>query len=55
MLRERAIEVGVKRFRAEMMADNAAILRLLRGNGLSDETVDGERVVGRIELGGSEG
>lgn len=55
VLRERALEVGVKRFRAEMMGDNEAILRLLRGNGLTDETVDGERVVGRIDLAGSGG
>lgn len=46
---------GVNRFRAEMMGDNEAILRLLRGNGLTDETVDGDRVVGRIDLAGAHG
>ena len=50
VLRERAIEVGVKRFRAEMMADNEAVLRLLRSAGLTGETVTGEMVSGYIDL-----
>jgi RimJ/RimL family protein N-acetyltransferase len=51
VLGERAIEVGVKRFRAEMMADNEAVLRLLRSAGLVRETVTGDRATGYIELG----
>ena len=50
VLTERAIAVGVKRFRAEMMADNEAVLRLLRGAGMRDETVSGQLVSGTIEL-----
>ncbi|PKH42111.1 acetyltransferase [Nocardioides alpinus] len=51
VLRERAKEVGVKRFRAEMMADNEPVLRLLRSAGLTGETVTGEMVSGHIDLG----
>ena len=54
MVSERAIEVGVKRFRADMMADNQPVLRLLRSAGLTGETVTGEMVSGYIELGASE-
>jgi RimJ/RimL family protein N-acetyltransferase len=50
VLTERAVAVGVKRFRAEMMADNEAVLRLLRSAGMADETVSGELVSGSIEL-----
>jgi RimJ/RimL family protein N-acetyltransferase len=50
VLSERAVEVGVKRFRAEMMADNEAVLRLLRGAGMTDETVSGQLASGTIEL-----
>ena len=50
VLTERAITVGVKRFRAEMMADNEAVLRLLRSAGMTDETVSGELASGTIEL-----
>jgi RimJ/RimL family protein N-acetyltransferase len=50
VLTERAVAVGVKRFRAEMMADNEAVLRLLRSAGMADETVNGELVSGSIEL-----
>jgi len=53
MVTERAIEVGVKRFRAEMMADNQPVLRLLRSAGLTGERVTGEMVSGHIELGAS--
>lgn len=49
-LSERAIEVGVKRFRAEMMVDNEAVLRLLRSAGLTGETVTGEMTSGHIDL-----
>ena len=49
-LSERALAVGVKRFRAEMMADNEPILRLLRRAGLTGETVTGGVVSGHIEL-----
>jgi RimJ/RimL family protein N-acetyltransferase len=51
VLGERAIEVGVKRFRVEMLADNEAVVRLLRSAGLTDETVTGEMSSGHIELG----
>ena len=54
MLSERALEVGVKRFRAEMMADNEPVLRLLRSAGLTGETLTGERASGHIELGRSQ-
>ena len=50
VLGERAVEVGVRRFRAEMMADNEAVLRLLRGAGMTDETVSGGLASGTIEL-----
>ena len=50
VLTERAVAVGVKRFRAEMMADNEAVLRLLRSAGMTDETVSGELASGTIEL-----
>jgi RimJ/RimL family protein N-acetyltransferase len=50
VLTERAVAVGVRRFRAEMMADNEAVLRLLRSAGMADETVSGELVSGSIEL-----
>ena len=50
VLTERAVAVGVKRFRAEMMADNEAVLRLLRSAGMTDETVSGELASGWIEL-----
>ncbi len=50
VLGERAIEVGVKRFRAEMMAHNEAVLRLLRSAGLTGEVVRGELVTGYIDL-----
>jgi RimJ/RimL family protein N-acetyltransferase len=50
VLTERAVAVGVKRFRAEMVADNEAVLRLLRSAGMADETVNGELVSGSIEL-----
>jgi len=50
VLTERAVAVGVKRFRAEMVADNEAVLRLLRSAGMADETVKGELVSGSIEL-----
>ena len=50
VLTERAVTVGVKRFRAEMMADNEAVLRLLRSAGMADETVSGELASGSIEL-----
>jgi acetyltransferase len=50
VLRERAVEVGVKRFRAEMMADNEAVLRLLRSAGMTGETVTGGLATGHIEL-----
>lgn len=49
-LGERALDVGVKRFRAEMMADNEPILRLLRSAGLTGERVSGEVASGHIEL-----
>ncbi len=47
---ERAREVGVRRLRAEMMPDNEAMLRLLRSAGMVDETEEGGRVVGHLEL-----
>ena len=50
VLTERAVEVGVTRFRAEMMADNEAVLRLLRNAGMTDETVTGELASGSLEL-----
>lgn len=50
VLTERAVAVGVKRFRAEMMADNEAVLRLLRSAGMTDEIVSGELASGWIEL-----
>ena len=46
VLTARAIEVGVRRFRAEMMADNAAIIGLLRSAGMTDETVSGRLATG---------
>ena len=49
-LGERARDVGVKRFRAEMMAGNEAVLRLLRSAGLAGETVAGGVASGHIEL-----
>ena len=53
-LGERARDVGVKRFRAEMMADNEAVLRLLRSAGLAGETVTGGMASGYIDLVGAE-
>jgi acetyltransferase len=50
VLTARAIEVGVKRFRAEMMADNAAIIGLLRSAGMTDETVSGRLATGHVVL-----
>ena len=50
VLGERATEVGVTRFRAEMMADNEAVLRLLRSAGMTGETVSGELASGYIDL-----
>jgi acetyltransferase len=50
-LSERAIDVGVRRFRAEMKADNEAVLRLLRSAGLTGEVVSGDRTTGYIDLG----
>ena len=50
VLTARAVEVGVKRFRAEMMVDNEAVLRLLRRAGMTDETVRGDVVSGSIAL-----
>ena len=50
VLTGRAIAVGVKRFRAEMMADNEAVLRLLRSAGMTDETASGEMASGYLEL-----
>jgi acetyltransferase len=50
VLTERAVAVGVRRFRAEMMADNEAVLRLLRSAGMAGETVSGELASGTIEL-----
>ena len=50
VLTARAIEVGVKRFRAEMMADNAAIIGLLRSAGMTDETVSGWLATGHVVL-----
>ena len=49
-LSERALDVGVTRFRAEMMADNEAILRLLRSAGLTGETVAVAMASGYIDL-----
>jgi RimJ/RimL family protein N-acetyltransferase len=51
VLGERAVEVGVKRFRVEMMADNEGVLRLLRSAGLTRETATGDMASGYIELG----
>ena len=50
VLTARAIEVGVARFRAEMMADNAAIIGLLRSAGMTDETVSGRLATGHVVL-----
>lgn len=50
VLSDRAVEVCVTRFRAEMMVDNEAVLRLLRAAGLTGETVTGELASGHIEL-----
>jgi RimJ/RimL family protein N-acetyltransferase len=50
VLTERAVAVGVRRFRAEMMADNEAVLSLLRSAGMTDETVSGEVASGHIVL-----
>ena len=50
VLTARAIAVGVKRFRAEMMADNEAVLSLLRSAGMTDETVSGEMASGHVVL-----
>ncbi len=50
MLGERASEVGVRRFRVEMMSDNEAVLRLLRSAGLTGEMVTGELTSGHIDL-----
>jgi acetyltransferase len=50
-LSERAVDVGVRRFRAEMKADNEAVLRLLRSAGLTGEVVSGDRTTGYIDLG----
>lgn len=49
-LSERAREVGVTRFRAEMLAGNEAALRLLRSAGLTGETVAGQLASGHIDL-----
>ena len=49
-LRERAIDLGVKRFRAEMMAHNEAVLGLLRNAGLTGEVVTGDLVTGYVDL-----
>ena len=50
VLTARAIAVGVKRFRAEMMADNEAVLSLLRSAGMTDETVSGGMARGHVVL-----
>jgi RimJ/RimL family protein N-acetyltransferase len=50
VLGDRALDVGVTRFHAEMMADNEAVLRLLRSAGMTDETVTGDLASGHIEL-----
>ena len=49
-LSERAVDVGVRRFRAEVMADNEAVLRLLRSAGLTDEVVSGDLRTGYVVL-----
>ena len=54
VLGDRAVEVGVARFRAEMMADNEAVLRLLRAAGMTGETVTGGVASGHIELARSD-
>lgn len=53
-LSARALEVGVIRFRAEMLADNRAALQLLRSAGLTGETAAGQLVSGHIDLVGAE-
>lgn len=50
LLSERALAVGVQRFRAEMMADNEPVLRLLRRAGLAGEAVSGDMASGYVEL-----
>lgn len=54
VLGERAVEVGVTRFRAEMMTDNEPILRLLRRAGLTGEQETGDLTTGHIELTGTD-
>jgi RimJ/RimL family protein N-acetyltransferase len=50
LLSKRARDVGVRRFAVDMLADNAAVLGLLRGAGLNSEVAEGHLISGHIEL-----
>jgi hypothetical protein len=50
LLSERARTVGVLRFTVDMLADNAAVLALVRNAGAAGEEVDGHIITGHIPL-----
>jgi len=50
LLSARAREIGVRRFAVDMLADNAAVLRLCRSAGLIDDGATDQVVSGHIRL-----
>lgn len=54
MLSARARMVGVRRFRVDLLADNVAVLALLRSAGLMGEVVIDNVTSGYVELGATE-
>lgn len=50
LLSMRAREVGVRRFTVDMLADNAAVLALVRGAGLVDEVSVEQVISGHVDL-----
>jgi RimJ/RimL family protein N-acetyltransferase len=50
-LAERARQEGVRRFRVDVLADNTAVLALLRRSGLVVDDTDGQIVIGHLDLG----
>ena len=50
LLSERARAVGIRRFTVDMLADNDAVLALMRGAGGSGEVVEGKVVTAHIAL-----
>ena len=50
LLSVRAREIGVRRFAVDMLADNAAVLRLCRSAGLIDDAATDQVISGHITL-----